>query len=373
MKKLSKFIDIILYIIVGIVLAAAITSAIWDKPMIFSSIRSNSMYPLFQRSDMILIKGISDKDMVNIGDIVVFKVEEGSLSSQGWIVHRIIEGDELSGYITKGDANDYTDQSSGGNSRIKKEWITSKVLTIGKQPLKIPLIGYLSLWMEKLQTNLYTIPIIAVVLAVIVGISELNNGKKKKRKKKRNGLELQLIYFFGGLTISVIMAATMLATSQRILLPYEVSENGVGVVMGSSVGIIRVGDEIEKPLSELNNKGFLPIISTITTTDEQITFSHPLITLKTGADMEVLMKLKASMAGKYNTIIHVGMFYPFLPSNWIYSLSLKSYWLALIIVSLIPGLPLMIYPLIDDSMRKKTIKEIRRMISRILRLIPMIN
>ena len=83
MKKLSKIIDIILYVIAAIVLTAAFSSAILDKPMLFSSVRSNSMYPVFQRSDMILIKSLSEKDTLNIGDIVVFKVEEGSLSTKG--------------------------------------------------------------------------------------------------------------------------------------------------------------------------------------------------------------------------------------------------------------------------------------------------
>ncbi|MDD4833215.1 MAG: signal peptidase I [Lutispora sp.] len=364
MRKLSKLIDIILYTIVAIVLTAAITSALWDKPMIFSSVRSNSMYPSFQRSDMILIKSISDKDTVNIGDIVVFKVEEGGLSSKGWIVHRIIEGNEEIGYITKGDANDYTDQASGGTGPIKREWIVSKVLTIGNKPLKIPLIGYLTLWMEKLQANPYTMPVIAVILAAIVGISELINGKKKRRKKK-SGLDLQLVYFFGGLTISIIMGATMLATSQRLILPYEVSVSSAGVIMGSNVGIIKVGDEIEKSLSELSNKGFFPIVATVTTKDEQIDFSHSLVTLKPGNTIETTMNLKAFNPGKYESSIYVGMFYPFLPSRLIYNLSAKSYWLALVVVSLIPGFPLMLYPLIDRNMRKKTIKEIRRLTRRI--------
>lgn len=372
MQKLSRFIDIILYIIVAIALTAAITSVLWDKPIMFSSVRSNSMYPLIQRSDMILIRSLSEKDRVNIGDIVVFKVEEGSLSSKGWIVHRIIGGDDETGYITKGDANDYTDQAFGSTDPIKREWIVSRVLTIGSQPIKIPLIGYFTLLVEKLQTNLYTMPIIAVVLAVIVGISEFITGRQK-RKKGKNGLGLQLVYFLGGLTISIIMGATMLATSQRIILPYEVSKDTSGVLMGSNVGIIKTNDEIEKPLSELSNKGFFPILATITTEDEQINFSHSLVTLKPGSTIETMMYLKASNPGKYESSIYISMFYPFLPGKLIYNLSTKSYWLALVTVSLIPGLPLMLYPLIDRKMRKKTIKEIRRSARRIRRSIHIFN
>lgn len=371
MRKISKLIDYILYIIIIVVLIAAVTSTIWNRPVIFSSVRSNSMYPLFQRSDMLLIKSLSKDDDVKVGDIVLFKVEEGSLSSKGWIVHRIIDGDEISGYITKGDANKYTDQHSGGTGPVQRDWIVSKVLTIGTQPIKIPLIGHLPLLMEKFQTSPYAMPCIAVILAGIVGIMEVT-GNKKHKKNKRNGMELQLVYFFGGLTISIIMGATMLATSQRIIVPYEISNN-TGVLIGSSVGVVKVGDETTKSLSTINNKSFFPIISTITAKDEQISFSHPLITLKPGDNIETTMTLSPSKIGKFNTTIYIGMFYPFLPRKLIYNLSQVNYWLALSIVSLIPGLPLMLYPIIDGRLRKKTIKEIRRFLRRIKRLIPMFN
>lgn len=361
MKKLSRFIDIALYFIVSIILFAAVTSMIWKKPVLFTSVRSNSMYPVFERGDMLLIKSITDKDILNAGDIIIFKAEEGNLAHNGWMVHRIIEGNQTTGYITKGDANDYIDQSTIGTDLIKHEWVAGKVLALGDKVLKIPLVGYIPLWMESAQNNPYILPIIAVVLAILLGISELLNSKKKKE----NPFGLQLMYFFGGLTLSIIMAATMLTASQRIVIPYEVSEKSVGVLMGSSVGIIKVGDEIEQPLSDLNNKGFFPIISTITTKDEQISISHPLEILKPGSEIEATMKLTASKPGQYESVIHVGLFYPFLPSRWIYSLSNISYWLALTVISLIPGLPLMLYPIIDSRLRRKTVKEIRRVTRRI--------
>jgi signal peptidase len=371
MKKLSKITDIVLYIVTGFTLIAAIASAVWNKPMFLSSVRSNSMYPLLKRSDMILIDNLSAKDTVNIGDIVVFKVEEGSLSSNGWIVHRIVDGDAAKGYITKGDANDETDQAMGGTGPIQRNWIVSKVITLGNNPIKIPLIGYLPIWMEKLQTSKYMMPVIAVVLAITIGFSEFISNRR--RKKKNSSLDLQLIYIFGGLTLSIIMGAVMLATSETVVVPYEVSEDSQGVLMGSNVGIVIVGEEMRKPLSELTNKGFLPIISAITTKDKQITFSNPFYVLKSGTVLKTEMILNASTAGKYNSIIHIGMFYPFLPSKLIYFLSAKSYWLALTVVSLIPGLPFMLYPLIDRKLRRKTIKGIRRRIRRIRSYFPIFN
>jgi signal peptidase I len=326
--------------------------------MLFTAVRSNSMYPLFQRGDMIMIKSLSESDAVKIDDIVVFKSEEGSLSGQGFVVHRIIKQTDDGNYITKGDANDYKDPI------LKREWIYSKAVTLGKLPVKIPLLGYLPLWMENFQNNPYAMPLIAVILAGIIGVSELTDNKKKKKKKKNN-LDMQLLYFFSGLTISIVMAATMLTTSQRIVLPYEVSENNQGVIMGSAVGIMKVGDERTIPLADLSNKGFMPVTATITTKDEQLKFSHTLETLNNGDELKPELTLEAKYPGNYESVIHIGLFYPLLPKSIIYNLANNSYWLALAVVSLIPGLPLMLYPIIDKTMRRKTIKEIRRKIRRI--------
>ena len=149
----------------------------------------------------------------------------------------------------------------------------AKALTIGETPIVIPKLGYLSLWAEKYQGNPFILPVIALILAVINRIWRIKIFRQK-RKKKRKGMELQLIYIVGGLTISVIMGATMLASGQTVNLIYEVSEQGQGVLMGSDVGILKVGDEVSQPLSELKNGGFFPLIGSITTKDKQIVPSH---------------------------------------------------------------------------------------------------
>ena len=144
-----------------------------------------------------------------------------------------------------------------GTGLIEREWIAGRALTIGETPIVIPKIGYLSLWMEKYQSNSFLLPVFALILAVLIGFGELRSGQK--RKKKNKGIELQLIYIVGGLTIAVIMGATMLASGQKVNLIYEVSDQGQGVLMGSAVGILQVGDEVSRPLSELRKWGLLSI------------------------------------------------------------------------------------------------------------------
>ena len=152
----------------------------------------------------------------------------------------------------------------------------------------------------------------------------------------------------------------MLASGQKLNLTYEVSEQGQGVLMGSEVGILQVGDEVSQPLSELKNGGFFPLIGSITTKDKQIVTSHKNIKLSQGQQLETTYTVTAQNPGMYESSIQVGLFYPFLPASFIYFLSEKSYWLALVVVSFIPGLPLIIYPMIDGKMRRGIYKVFKK-------------
>lgn len=367
-KVLSIIVNTIVVIGVLSALIAAVGSAIAKEPVLLTVIRSNSMYPVWERGDMVMIQNLKENDHVQIGDIVFFKTENDALSDKGWIAHRVLEGDATQGYITKGDANEYTDQATNGVGPIKRSYIAAKSITIGGTPIVLPKIGYLSLWAEQFQETPYILPAISVLIALIIGFVELKVSSKAKKKNK--GIEPQLIYIIGGLTISIMIGATMLSSSQKIILNYEVSDQKEGLILGSPIGIIKVGDEITRSLSELKNGAFFPLIGTLTSDDEQIKLSHYLLKLSKGESIETNFHLKAEKVGKYEATIQVGLFYPFLPSSWIYFLAEKSYWLALATVSLIPGLPLVIYPFVDRKMRTRLLMVIRKKKNKLLRSLP---
>ncbi|HHV64828.1 MAG TPA: signal peptidase I [Peptococcaceae bacterium] len=370
MKVTKKILNITLAFIVIVLITAAIGSALTKKPFLLTSVRSNSMYPLFERGDILFLSPIPVKDNLQIGDIIIFKTESGSLVGQGWIAHRIVGGNKTDGYLTKGDANEYPDQVNQ-EGLIKPEWISSKVITIFGKPLKLPLLGHLPLLAEKYQKNPYVLPVIALILAIAIAVSEMT-GNRKKAKKSNTKYELALMYFLGGLTLSVLVGTTMVATSEHIRMPYEVSEISKGAILGSNVGVLQVGDTIERPLSDLENKGFFPITVIITSNDKQITFNHESIYLKSGQQLEIVMKVSAIIPGKYEAIIHLGMFFPVLPKALITFLASINYWLAVGVVSLIPGLPLMLYPLWDKRMRRSVMKEFNKSVRHIRNSLPVV-
>lgn len=83
-------------------------------------VSSNSMNPIFQKGDFIIIK----KQMeYTIGDIITYLVEEEN--NKYYVTHRIIRKNENE-YITKGDANNKEDTKVISEKDIKGKVIYHK-------------------------------------------------------------------------------------------------------------------------------------------------------------------------------------------------------------------------------------------------------
>lgn len=104
-----------------------------------------SMEPLFQTGDLVIIVKSND---INVGDIIVFKKRIGN----GYIIHRVISVNNFNGtsyYVTKGDNNPLPDYQEFEVLGIPQGRVVGKVLEINGIPMKIPMIGYLSLILRR--------------------------------------------------------------------------------------------------------------------------------------------------------------------------------------------------------------------------------
>lgn len=114
---------------------------------------SGSMEPEFYRGDIVVVEkanlfglGIQEFDPndVQVGDIVVYNAE--------WVdeavIHRVINITEINGstyFVIKGDNNDVPDPYY-----VSPDQITDRVVTLADDPLIIPYIGNINLWLRGL-------------------------------------------------------------------------------------------------------------------------------------------------------------------------------------------------------------------------------
>lgn len=132
LKAKSKAKYSIVFTLIFVLLICFVLGIFSYKPL---TIMSDSMYPIFSRGDLVIIKK-KNVQKFEVGDIIVYKIDKSR------VVHRIVEiveCDDSICFITKGDNNNSVD-----TRYVKK----SQVLGVVK--LVIPKIGYPTVWLNEL-------------------------------------------------------------------------------------------------------------------------------------------------------------------------------------------------------------------------------
>ena len=140
---MKKIIGNIIFIAIILLLISRFLTVLTGAAYPLSVVSSSSMKPSLNKGD--IVPWIPcDVDDVKIGDVVVYRSVHGYL-----MIHRIV--DERGGrFITRGDANNYTDQEGPHvpEPLIGEENLCGRAIMVGRQPLKIPLAGYFWLFIK---------------------------------------------------------------------------------------------------------------------------------------------------------------------------------------------------------------------------------
>ncbi len=106
-------------------------------------VTSTSMYPTLGIGDLVIIEGVKINE-IKVGDIIIFKPRYYSYP----IIHRVVRIIETNGKIiikTKGDNNLSVDPWD-----VTEDLILGRVIEINGVPLKVPFIGYLTLYLKEM-------------------------------------------------------------------------------------------------------------------------------------------------------------------------------------------------------------------------------
>ena len=160
---------------------------------------SDSMYPLMKRGDLVVVENANwefNPKEVKVGDIVIYnahwpdnqnkihyilKVDNKTLiiykgDKTKPVIHRVIDKLELGGkeyIITKGDNNPTYDPELTSINQIKQ-----RAITINGNPIVIPYIGYMSIYLREYLWIILPLMIIYFIYDEIV--------KKKNKDKELN-------------------------------------------------------------------------------------------------------------------------------------------------------------------------------------------
>ena len=199
---MKSFIGNLLFIGVLLLIATRFMSVMSGTFFPIDIVSSNSMSPILMEGDLVAWTPGEIKD-VKVGDVIVFK-SWISWPDERLVVHRVVEIHDSWGkpaLTTKGDANRYTDQAG---PHIPEPYVTEKnfigkAISIGNQPLKVPFVGIIGIWINEGFKSLsqpsqakgtYTsigifTPLTISVILLIISLFVLPEREKEKSIKEK--------------------------------------------------------------------------------------------------------------------------------------------------------------------------------------------
>jgi len=134
--NMKNVIGNLIFVVILIIIIARFATVFNGATFPANVIASSSMEPVLKKGDIVIWIPASMDD-VKEGDIVVYRSIYGHI-----VIHRVVEKRD-GGLITKGDANNYTDQSGPHVPEpiVRQQNLLGKVIMVKNLPIKIPFIG----------------------------------------------------------------------------------------------------------------------------------------------------------------------------------------------------------------------------------------
>ncbi len=127
----------LLTVLVAVLLLTMVVGHLLGQPAVLGYVETESMSPALEAGDgFVAIPGFLASG-TSVGDVVVYDAE--AIEGGGLTTHRVV-GETEHGFVTRGDANPFTDQDSG-EPYVTDERVKAKALQVGGNVVAIPRLG----------------------------------------------------------------------------------------------------------------------------------------------------------------------------------------------------------------------------------------
>ncbi len=135
--SLRRFVTRGVEVLLVVVLVSLIAGAVLGQPILLSFVETGSMEPTLEAGDGFVAIPSPLAGDVEEGDVVVFEAQ--TLHGGGLTTHRVV-GETEAGYVTRGDANPFTDQD-GQEPPVTEGQIVAVALQVNGEVVVVPELG----------------------------------------------------------------------------------------------------------------------------------------------------------------------------------------------------------------------------------------
>jgi len=247
-----------------------ITGQLLGQPVLLGFVTSGSMEPTLEPGDGFVAIPSAATGLVSEGDVVVYRAEE--IQGGGLTTHRVVEETDR-GYVTKGDANPFTDQD-GGEPPVKDEQIVATAWQPGGEVLAIPGVGMVVTGTQRaLQTGqrhiaatvgtrsllgVQGLAYLVFALSVVLYAIDARRDSGRDRQSRDRSRDARPST---GLLVAVFAAIIVLAATAAMVGPAGPQQFGIVSAESDAPGprVIERGTS-ESAAYPVGNSGFVPVV-----------------------------------------------------------------------------------------------------------------
>jgi signal peptidase len=325
-------------------IVAMVAGQLLGQPVLVSYVTSGSMAPTLDPGDGFVAIPAAVADPVEEGDVVTFRAEE--VQGGGLTTHRVVEVTDR-GYVTKGDANPFTDQD-GGEPPVKEAQVVAVAWQPGGSTLAIPHLGTvvegsrdtLAGVQRWLAATLGTRSLLGTsgLAYLVFGLSmawylvevyrDRGDARDRERDRSRaDGLDPRL-------AVGVFALAVVLAATAAMVAPAGPQEYGIVSAESDAPGprVIETGTS-ETVRYPVGNGGFVPVVSFLETDGEGVAVEPDEVRVGPRSVENATVTLSAPPeTGYYRLFVVEHRYLALLPQEHIRALYAVHPWLPLVAI-----------------------------------------
>jgi signal peptidase len=341
---------------VGILLfvVALVGGQALGQPVLLGYVETGSMAPTMNPGDGFVAIPTALAGPIAEGDVVTFRAEE--LHGGGLTTHRVV-GETERGFVTKGDANPFTDQD-GDEPHVKRPQVVAKAATVGGSVVVIPHLGTFATGVQSAfaavqqflaasfgsRALLGTQGLVYIVLAasVLGYVADLwlasdSTRLRERSRDREDGWGAGIIVVFLALVVVVPATASM-------TVPGGTQEFGIVSAETDAPGlrVIETGTS-ESATYSVHNGGFVPMHVVVEGQTDGAAVTPRWLSVPARTTANATMTLSAPPeTGYYREYVVERRYFAVVPAETIRGLYGVHPWLPLLAVDLVLASPFLL-------------------------------
>jgi signal peptidase len=328
-------------------LVAMVVGQLLGQPVLLGYVTSGSMQPTLDPGDGFVAVPAAVAGPIEAGDVITFRAED--VQGGGLTTHRVVEETDR-GYVTRGDANPFTDQD-GGEPPVSEAQIVAVAWQPGGDVLALPGIGTgvegLKSVLAAVQRQLASLLglrsllgtqglayllLAASVLGYLVDVLVSSDRTKARDDSRSDGIDPRLY-------VGMFGAALVLSATATMVVPAGPQEIGVVSAESDAPGI-RVIEQgtTESTQYRLGNGGFVPMVTYLEPVSDGVDVRPRETVIPGHSTVNATLSITAPPEiGHYRYFVTEHRYLSVLPRSTIDALYRVHPWLPIVTIDLLLG------------------------------------